>query len=153
MFDTDPKYQAGEPLGPGDVPAGRSSSAPTRAATTAFRRGSRAPASGRCSTPSARRGSTCARWQLEVFGLVERPLSLTRDEFGALPRVQGVRRFSLRHPLVAAGERSGKGSPTRELLGRAGIKPEAKFVVLPRLRQRLDDQPAAGRLSGRRRSC
>ena len=70
----------------------------------------------------------CDSWRLEVFGLVERPLSLTWQEFRALPRVKVFSDFH----CVTRWSRLGnlwEGVAVRELMKRAGIKPEAKFVV------------------------
>src|SRR5439155_19390345 len=70
-----------------------------------------------------------AQWQLEVFGLIETPLKLTREQFNALPRVKVFADFH----CVTRWSRLGniwEGVSTRELLSRAGIKPEARFVVL-----------------------
>jgi len=68
------------------------------------------------------------RWQLRVFGLVERPYALTLDEFRTLPRVKVFADFH----CVTAWSRLGnlwEGVSTRELLDRAGVLPAAKFVV------------------------
>ena len=48
------------------------------------------------------------RWRLQVFGLVERPLIFTLDEFKALPPRLCAGRLSLRDPLVAAGQSLGR---------------------------------------------
>jgi DMSO/TMAO reductase YedYZ molybdopterin-dependent catalytic subunit len=69
-----------------------------------------------------------ARWQLRVFGLVERPLALSLAEFAALPRVKVFADFH----CVTRWSRLGnvwEGVSTRELLSRAGVKPEARFVI------------------------
>ena len=68
------------------------------------------------------------RWKLEIGGLVERPLSFTWDEFQALPRVKVFADFH----CVTRWSRLGNlwaGVAVRELLRRAGVKPEARFVV------------------------
>jgi DMSO/TMAO reductase YedYZ molybdopterin-dependent catalytic subunit len=70
-----------------------------------------------------------ATWDFRVFGLVERPLRLTWDEFRALPRTTAtadlhcVSRWS---KLDNAWE----GVPARELVARARPAPEARFVLL-----------------------
>jgi DMSO/TMAO reductase YedYZ molybdopterin-dependent catalytic subunit len=67
-------------------------------------------------------------WSLRVFGLVERELTFGLQEFQALPR---VRVFADLH-CVTTWSRLGnvwEGVSTRELLGRAGVMPAAKFVV------------------------
>src|SRR4051812_40607263 len=68
------------------------------------------------------------QWRLQVFGLVERPLTLTLPEFQSLPRVKVFSDFH----CVTRWSRLGnlwEGVATRELLTRAGAKPEAMFVV------------------------
>jgi DMSO/TMAO reductase YedYZ molybdopterin-dependent catalytic subunit len=67
-------------------------------------------------------------WRLQVFGLVERPLTLTLAEFQELPRVRVFADFH----CVTRWSRLGnlwEGVSTRELLARAGVQPEARFVV------------------------
>jgi DMSO/TMAO reductase YedYZ molybdopterin-dependent catalytic subunit len=69
-----------------------------------------------------------ANWKLDIFGAVERPLVFTLAEFQALPRVKVFADFH----CVTQWSRLGnvwEGVSTRELLRRAGIKPEAKFVI------------------------
>ncbi len=68
------------------------------------------------------------QWSLRIFGLVERELVFSLAEFQALPR---VRVFADLH-CVTRWSRLGnvwEGVSTRELLGRAGVKPAARFVV------------------------
>jgi DMSO/TMAO reductase YedYZ molybdopterin-dependent catalytic subunit len=68
------------------------------------------------------------QWRLQVFGLVERPLTLTLAEFGGLPRVKVFADFH----CVTRWSRLGnlwEGVSTRELLDRAGVRPAARFVV------------------------
>jgi DMSO/TMAO reductase YedYZ molybdopterin-dependent catalytic subunit len=68
------------------------------------------------------------QWALRVFGLVERELTLGLREFQALPR---VRVFADLH-CVTRWSRLGnlwEGVAARELLGRAGVRPSARFVV------------------------
>lgn len=70
-----------------------------------------------------------ARWRLAVYGLVERPLKLTLEEFAALPRVRVFADFH----CVTRWSRLGnlwEGVATRTLLERAGRRPEARYVVL-----------------------
>jgi DMSO/TMAO reductase YedYZ molybdopterin-dependent catalytic subunit len=67
-------------------------------------------------------------WRLQIFGLVERPLVFTLAEFKTLPRVKIFADFH----CVTRWSRLGnlwEGVATRELLSRAGVKPEAQFVV------------------------
>lgn len=68
------------------------------------------------------------QWSLRVFGLVEHELTFSLQEFRALPR---VRVFADCH-CVTRWSRLGnvwEGVSTRELLGQAGLKPQARFVV------------------------
>jgi DMSO/TMAO reductase YedYZ molybdopterin-dependent catalytic subunit len=69
-----------------------------------------------------------AQWRFEIFGLVERPLSFTWEEFQVLPRFKVFADFH----CVTRWSRLGnlwEGASVRELLHRAGVKPQAKFVV------------------------
>lgn len=68
------------------------------------------------------------RWRLEVQGLVERPLTLTFEEFQQLPRVKVFADFH----CVTHWSRLGnlwEGVAARELLDRAGILPQARYAV------------------------
>src|SRR5690606_17413900 len=68
------------------------------------------------------------RWRLEIRGLVNTPLTFTWDEPRALPR---VRVFSDFH-CVTRWSRLGnvwEGVSVREIMGRAGVKPEAAFAI------------------------
>ena len=69
------------------------------------------------------------RWSLEIFGLVERPLRFTWEEFQALPRVKVYADF---HCVTQWSRLDNiwEGVATRHLLELAGPHPEAKFVVL-----------------------
>lgn len=69
------------------------------------------------------------RWRLQLFGLVNRPWTMTWEEFQALPRVQVFADFH----CVTRWSRLGnlwEGVATRVLLERVGIQPEARYVVL-----------------------
>lgn len=69
------------------------------------------------------------KWKLEIGGLVEKPLSFTWDEFQKLPRVKVFSDFH----CVTRWSRLGnlwEGVSVREIMNRAGIKLEAKFVVV-----------------------
>ncbi len=124
----DEKYQSGEPQQPHDFGSEVIISPDAR-------RGDRIPP-GQSRTrkwPVLDAGGTprisLERWQLKIFGLVETPLSFTLEEFNALPRVKVFADFH----CVTRWSRLGnvwEGVSTRELLGRAGVKPVAKFVVL-----------------------
>ena len=68
-------------------------------------------------------------WRLEVVGLVDRPLSYSLEEFRTLPRVKVYADF---HCVTRWSRLDNlwEGVAARELLDRAGVKPEAKFVIL-----------------------
>src|SRR5579859_447805 len=65
--------------------------------------------------------------RLKVDGLVERDLSLTLDDLRALP----ARTQITRHDCVEGWSCIGKwtGVPLAEILSRAGVRPQARFVV------------------------
>ena len=70
-----------------------------------------------------------ANWRLEVFGLVEQPLSLSLAELLALPQVKVFSDFH----CVTRWSRLGnlwEGVATRTIAERAKIKPEAQFVLV-----------------------
>jgi DMSO/TMAO reductase YedYZ molybdopterin-dependent catalytic subunit len=75
-------------------------------------------------------------WKLEIRGLVERPYSLSLDELRALPSRTQI----TRHDCVEGWSCIGKwkGVPLRAVLERAGVKPEARYVVF-RCMDTLDD--------------
>ncbi len=67
-------------------------------------------------------------WELQITGLVDQPLTLSWNDFQALPRVKVFSDFH----CVTTWSRLGnlwEGVSTRELLDRAGVQPAAKFVV------------------------
>jgi DMSO/TMAO reductase YedYZ molybdopterin-dependent catalytic subunit len=66
-------------------------------------------------------------WRLKVYGLVEHELSLSLEELRALP----ARTQITRHDCVEGWSCIAKwtGAPLAELLSRAGVRPEARFVV------------------------
>jgi DMSO/TMAO reductase YedYZ molybdopterin-dependent catalytic subunit len=68
-----------------------------------------------------------ADWRLKVEGLVERPLSLSLAELRALPSRTQI----TRHDCVEGWSCIGKwsGVPLSEILSRAGVKPNARYVV------------------------
>jgi DMSO/TMAO reductase YedYZ molybdopterin-dependent catalytic subunit len=69
------------------------------------------------------------RWRFAVSGAVERPFELTWEEFQALPKrdtacdIHCVTRWS-RYDNVFGGV------PVQELLTRAGVRPEARYVLV-----------------------
>jgi DMSO/TMAO reductase YedYZ molybdopterin-dependent catalytic subunit len=68
-----------------------------------------------------------ADWRLKVHGLVARELSLSLEELRSLP----ARTQITRHDCVEGWSCIGKwtGVPLAEILSRAGVRPEARFVV------------------------
>jgi DMSO/TMAO reductase YedYZ molybdopterin-dependent catalytic subunit len=68
-----------------------------------------------------------ADWRLEVGGLVERPLRLSLDELRALPSRTQI----TRHDCVEGWSCIGKwkGAKLGALLDRAGVRPEARYLV------------------------
>jgi len=67
-------------------------------------------------------------WKFEVDGLVEKPLQFSLDEFMQLPVVKVYSDF---HCVTRWSrlENVWTGVPTREIAERAGVKPEARFVL------------------------
>jgi DMSO/TMAO reductase YedYZ molybdopterin-dependent catalytic subunit len=68
------------------------------------------------------------RWRLDIDGLVQQPLSLTWEEFRTLPRIKVFADFH----CVTAWSRLGnlwEGVAVKELLDRAVLKPDAKYVI------------------------
>ena len=68
-----------------------------------------------------------ADWRLEVAGLVEKPLSLTRDQLIAMPSRTQI----TRHDCVEGWSCIAKwtGVPLALVLDEAKVKPQAQFVV------------------------
>lgn len=68
-----------------------------------------------------------ADWRLKVHGIVEHELSLSLEELRALP----ARTQITRHDCVEGWSCIGKwtGAPLAEILSRAVIKPQARYVV------------------------
>jgi DMSO/TMAO reductase YedYZ molybdopterin-dependent catalytic subunit len=125
--DTDPKYQTGDPPAPGELPQGVIVSPDARRASRIPPGQSRTrkwPVLDAFGTPQLEP----ANWRLQVFGLVERPLTFTLAEIRTLPRVRVFADFH----CVTRWSRLGnlwEGVSTRELLDRANVQPEAKYVV------------------------
>ena len=124
---SDPDYQNGPPAEPAEQAEGIVISPDTRRAERIPPGQSRTrkwPVLDAFGTPQF----DAAKWRLQIFGLVERPLTLTLGEFQDLPRVKVFADFH----CVTRWSRLGnlwEGVSTRELLGRAGIQPDARFVV------------------------
>ena len=68
-------------------------------------------------------------WDFRVQGLVERPLRFTWDEFRALPRVK-VRSDIHCVTRWSRYDNVWEGVPAREILRRAGPRPEARFAIV-----------------------
>ena len=123
----DPKYQTGDPARPEDVTADLIISPDTRRANRIPPGQSRTrkwPVLDAFGPPLV----DLADWQLKIFGLVEQPLTLTLDQFRALPRVKVFSDFH----CVTKWSRLGnvwEGVATRALLALAGVRPQAKYVV------------------------
>ena len=69
-----------------------------------------------------------AQWRLAVDGLVERPLALSLDQLMRLPRRTQITRHDCVEGWSAIGEWT--GVPLRVLLRGAGLRPEARYIVL-----------------------
>lgn len=123
----DPKYQGAEPPDPAALPPGVIISPDTRRSNRIPPGQSRTrkwPVLDAFGAPTV----DLAAWRLKIFGLVERPLEFTLDQFRSLPRVQVFADFH----CVTRWSRLGnvwEGVATKELLDRAGIDPRAKFVI------------------------
>lgn len=68
-------------------------------------------------------------WTFEVSGLVERPFSLTWEEILALPQ-KTVRCDIHCVTTWSRFDNSFEGVPVQRLLERAGVKPDARFVLV-----------------------
>ncbi len=127
LTSDDHKYQAGDPTRYDDQPSGVIISPDTR-------RAQRVPP-GQARTrkwPVLHYGSvphvSQSEWTLEIHGLVERPLTFNWEEFRALPRVKVFADF---HCVTRWSRLSNiwEGVSTREILNRAGMRPEARFAL------------------------
>lgn len=123
----DPKYQAGEPPTTEQVAGEVIISPDTRRADRIPPGQSRTrkwPVLHAGTVPAVDRST----WQLEIFGLVERPLRLGWDEFQSLPRIRVFADFH----CVTQWSRLGnlwEGVSARHLMELAGVRPEARFVI------------------------
>ena len=123
----DPKYQETEPRTPNDVESEVVISPDTRRANRIPPGQSRTrkwPVLDAFGPPQI----DLEHWQIKVFGLVDRPLTFTLAEFRGLPRVRVFADFH----CVTKWSRLGnvwEGVSARELLKRAGIRAQARFVI------------------------
>lgn len=128
-MNDDPKYQQGEPRTPVDVDVGagivvspdtlRADRIPPGQSRTR-----KWPVLDAFGPPDI----SDERWALKIFGLVETPLTFTLAEFRSLPRVRVFADFH----CVTKWSRLGniwEGVGTQELLMRAGVKSNAKYVI------------------------
>ena len=75
-------------------------------------------------------------WKLEIRGLVERPYSLSLDALRALPSRTQITRHDCVEGWSAIGK--WKGVRLKAVLEKAGVKPQARYVVF-RCMDTLDD--------------
>jgi DMSO/TMAO reductase YedYZ molybdopterin-dependent catalytic subunit len=127
MSARDDKYQSGSPRSPDEIE-------PSVIISPDTRRSERLPP-GQSRTrkwPVLHYGFvptiSLDRWKLQIFGLVERALVFSWREFQELPRVKVYADF---HCVTRWSRLDNvwEGVATREILERAGAKPEARFVV------------------------
>jgi DMSO/TMAO reductase YedYZ molybdopterin-dependent catalytic subunit len=70
-----------------------------------------------------------SQWDLRVYGLVERPVAWSWQEFRSLPRVR-VRSDIHCVTRWSRFDNLWEGVSVREVLRRAGVKPDARFGIL-----------------------
>lgn len=124
---SDPKYQSGEP------PLPRGLSPETIISSDTFREDRIPPGQTRTRKWPVLHASTVPRismnhWTLEIRGLVRKPFKVTWAEYQQLPRVKVFADFH----CVTTWSRLGnvwEGVSIHELLQRAEVLPEAKYVV------------------------
>lgn len=127
MTASDPKYQEGEPLPLGELPAEVIVSSDTRRENRIPPGQSRTrkwPVLDAHGTPQI----DLAKWRLEIIGMVDRPYALSLEEFRAQPRVKVYADFH----CVTHWSRLGniwEGVSTKHLLEQAGVQSKAKYVV------------------------
>jgi DMSO/TMAO reductase YedYZ molybdopterin-dependent catalytic subunit len=71
--------------------------------------------------------SQFARWRLTVDGLVDTPLSLSLDELKAMQARTQITQHNCDEGWTAIGQWT--GVPLANVLRRAGLKPEARYIV------------------------
>jgi DMSO/TMAO reductase YedYZ molybdopterin-dependent catalytic subunit len=127
MLAHDEDYQPNDPRSPDQLPADMIISPDTR-------RENRIPP-GQVRTrkwPVLQYGDvptiSTERWRLDIRGLVTTPLSFSWEEFRELPRVKVYSDF---HCVTTWSRLDNvwEGVAVREIMRRAGVLPEAKFVI------------------------
>ena len=70
-----------------------------------------------------------ARWDFRIFGLVEEPVRFTWEEFNRLPQSEVLADF---HCVTrwSRFDNHWEGVPAREVLGRARVRPGARFALI-----------------------
>ena len=126
----DPKYQADEPLDPRSLSDHAIIISPDTYRTDRVPPGQsrtrKWPVLDASGTPPL---PALDQWELVVFGLVDHVLKFTWDDFRQLPRVKVFADFH----CVTRWSRLGNvwdGVSIREVLSRAGVQSEARFVIL-----------------------
>ena len=125
----DPKYQKGDPPTANDFPSGEviisSDTLRDERIPPGQSRTRKWPVLDAHGTPRFDPNA----WELKIFGLVDNEVHLDLQQFGKLPRVKVFSDFH----CVTQWSRLGnlwEGVSTKTLLEMAGVKPEAKYVVL-----------------------
>jgi DMSO/TMAO reductase YedYZ molybdopterin-dependent catalytic subunit len=124
----DPKYQ------PGDVPSPAAAAVGTIISPDTHRGERLPPGQARTRKWPVLHATNVpdvdpSNWTIEIGGLVERSLTFGWESFRDLPRVKVFADFH----CVTRWSRLGntwEGVSVRELMGRAGVRPEANFVVV-----------------------
>ncbi|MEI6431421.1 MAG: sulfite oxidase-like oxidoreductase [bacterium] len=129
---TDPKLQSGEPPVPETQPNDVLISPDTRRENRIPRNQARTkkwPVLDAGGPPDDLNLKNLSDWRLNLFGLIEEPLTFTWEDFKKLPR---MRVFADMH-CVTRWSRLGniwEGVSTREVLSRIKLKSDAKFVMV-----------------------
>ena len=127
-MNDDPKYQSGEPPAPSEI-----ADSHVIISSDTYRENRIPPGQSRTRKwPVLHYGTVpdidLKTWKFQVTGLVETPLEFSLEEFRSLPRVQVFSDFH----CVTQWSRLGnlwEGVSVREIMQRAGVRSEAKFVI------------------------
>ena len=127
LFGQDEKYQDGTPRKPEEIEPGIIISADTRRAERLPPGQSRTrkwPVLHYGDVPTVPR----ERWRLDIYGLVERPLTFSWAQFQQLPRVKVFADF---HCVTRWSRLDNiwEGVSVRGLLQQAGVKPAARYAL------------------------